>query len=268
MSDVIYLGDELRAGSFLESNDKRFRLYLTDEGRLVAYLYAPNEREGRVVGNKRIELMRGQQEAGRGSRLILEQTRSPTPRGGYRVLDAQNNTIWSVSRPRLADVRGLYMQSDGNIVLYDVGGRPIWSTGTYRAARRFIRQNRAVPPESGVAAIVQGALAIGTESNFDIHNDGNEPLGVMDEQQYYTVPPGDSVPAASIAGTIKLECVKYKFNVVEPAPALRPLDDGDTHGVGGFESADALTPPETKRAPSSGRGEFRVSGEGISLRLT
>ncbi|MCA9176741.1 MAG: hypothetical protein KDB14_19770 [Planctomycetales bacterium] len=217
-------GESLRAGQFLESKSGRYRLYLLPNGKLELYMYATDQRLGREVVNRRIKLfpLVGNTplpwpDAGPGGRLVLQRDQRQDA-GRLQLLNAAGAVVW-FGWPRFYGVGSrsafLKVQDDGNIVHYvdnDRGRMAFWSPDSHDDAAPYVAQ--AVRPNKETLVITGGQLSVSAngQTNANIINETDEPIGVRDARSYDTIPPGGSVEAASVAGVLEVELVQYQFN--------------------------------------------------------
>jgi len=113
-ADVMLIGDILRAGDRVTSQDGRYVLIYQGDGNLVLY--------------------------GNGTPLWHTGTHGTRPGyvmlqhdGNFVLYDASQRPLWSTGGATIGHSDAwLIVQNDGNVVIYSGGGVPLWDTGTAR----------------------------------------------------------------------------------------------------------------------------------------
>ena len=108
------IGDILRAGDRVTSQDGRYVLIYQGDGNLVLY--------------------------GNGTSLWHTGTHGTSPGyvmlqhdGNFVLYDASQRPLWSTGGATIGHSDAwLIVQNDGNVVIYSGGGVPLWDTGTAR----------------------------------------------------------------------------------------------------------------------------------------
>ena len=261
--------DNLLAGDYLQSWDGRFRLYLTENGSLRAYMYLIDQEDG---ANKRVQIYPVRPDnnrdwpidAGPNSRLRLPRDSPFSGAFKLTLLDSDGRVVWQPIpnfSGRGSSSRDFVVQSDGNLVhrLHNTD-RAFWASGSDARARSH-ELHKAVAPNCEVLNVEAGRLAIsiGGPSNADIINNTNTTICVRDGENYQAIMPNESVQAASIAGTLQVVSKSYKFN--------SSLDDGSSDyrsSVDAVRTGNSIT----KEGSADTRIRVTVTTGGSGLRLT
>ena len=102
----------LYASDYLDSADRRYRLYMQSDGNLVLY-YAPTSHAIWATNT-----------SGTGASYLRMQSD-----GNLVIYDATNQPTWATNTDGHLHAL-LVVQNDGNLVIYDANWTPIWWTGT------------------------------------------------------------------------------------------------------------------------------------------
>ena len=255
--DRLTLGKELHPGEFIVSEDGRFRLYLKENGYLVAFAYSPEGGVQRYWENgtsagpnavARFEYYEYPQRSQYWPALALHNE------NGARVWQSGANAMYF---PRLWEALFCVIGRDGNIVVYADSRnhqnvvRSVWASDSYRRWNREL----AVQPNTTIVHMPSpGSLVLDPNGgNYDIANTGSRQIGVAQGTEYRSIPAGESIPVA-IPSTVSISTTQYVFDDLRAPNGTMPERIGNN---------DALAP-----APASGeRGRIEVSNGG-RLRLT
>ena len=199
MPDHINAGERLERGQSIVSNNGKFKLYLRRDGRVKLYRYEP--------GNLRTMGRISNYDVGDTGFLWV------TPRGYLFGGREVRSRYYGWSRPRNGlgpDYSGarMFVQDDGNVVIYDERREVIWSTGTYGA------HPKAYNPANRVITISNGSLAINSSRANTLFENPHERVTLFDSEHAVTLDRGN--PQAIIApqgpGTLAIQAADYSYD--------------------------------------------------------
>jgi hypothetical protein len=231
LPDRLLPGESLRVGESLVSSDGRFRLYLEDEGYLIAYAYTPSQGikqfwwSGVSAGpDARLEFdnipIRGS--AYFQPALILRNQDGIFVQAFYSRTPQYMTTNW--------ENLFFVMQSDGNIVLYvrSLQQRDIVRYTFQSETYQLWNQILAVPPNTVVCkvALPPGSLILGPGAgNAEIINLSERPAAARAGSQVVSLPKSESV-SFSMPGTIAISTSTYSVRDLQGPDGTR-LQEGD-----------------------------------------
>jgi hypothetical protein len=231
-TELLLPGESLNINPFdyLVSSDKRFRLYVEDDGSLALYAYRSDS--GRTLlkswpcvnpfstpgGAPHGQLIFAH-DAGAGWVMLylvnpdVPASWPPTPSPDDEVDNNFNKRIIFQAGPGDFGVYSLGLQSDGNLVMNRqlpsgaFANPPPFASGTKvtepTVASPYIIPNRPVVQWADV-----GVLGVETDGSGVLQSDVYDVIGARDGSKYMTIPKGGSVPIAA-AGLVSVNVTTY-----------------------------------------------------------
>ncbi|HRX78008.1 MAG TPA: hypothetical protein P5307_03055 [Pirellulaceae bacterium] len=260
-ADALLPGEIMHRGESLVSANQRFELKFENSGSLSLWLYASQVAVPGRVGRYNVPARLWSRGNSSATELYFpQQTSQPGGLDNHPpLLRTANHQILAKlgkSQPPVYRHVEFVVQDDGNLVTYFQHPQQRLSdfaTDTYQVAAHY--GPKAVIPNKVTVTFQTGQLAIDTQpgnGNGDFVNETDLTIGVRDNDNYVTLPPGAGVVALGLNGQVSVAGIRQQFNA-DGSPFRV-----DTLPTTGGNSGDAEQAPIviSKDAPPNGR--FRI----------